>query len=155
MRYLGQSLLMVGSFMLILTFLDLLSDAVIVASLGASGFIAFSEPQRPRSAPRFLVGGYLTGIVAAFACHLVSLLFEGSSLLFLSQNSMEISGAMAVGFSMFLMVVLNTEHPPASALALGLVLDSFPWNTALIALAGISLLSLVKQLLKPYLIDLL
>jgi len=33
--------------------------------------------------------------------------------------------SLAVGFSIFIMVALNIEHPPASATALGIVMNDF------------------------------
>ncbi len=146
---------MIISFFLILFALDLFTEGIVIASLGASGFIAFTGPHTHSSHPRFLVGGYLTGIFTAFLCtQLINSLrmvpFEA-----LHQNGIALAGALAVGGSMFLMVVFNTEHPPASALALGLVIDGFPPTTALIAFITIVLLALTKHILKPYMINLL
>jgi CBS-domain-containing membrane protein len=55
---------------------------------------------------------------------------------------------------MFLMVITNTEHPPSSALALGLVLNGFSVLSAAVAIIGISLISLTQRLLKKYMYDL-
>ena len=56
---------------------------------------------------------------------------------------------------MFVMVVTKTEHPPAAALALGLVLNEWDFMTLLVILAGIVSLSLLKRLVLPILMDLL
>ncbi len=154
-QYIGQTLLMIISFFLILLALDLFTDGIVVASLGASGFIAFTGPHTRSSQPRFLVGGYLTGIIAAFICHLIIFGFQRVYFPFFAQNGLAISGALAVGISMFLMVIFNTEHPPACALALGLVVDGFQPLTAMTAFIAIVLLSITKRLLKPFMIDLL
>lgn len=154
-QYVGQTLLMIISFFLILLALDLFTDGIVVASLGASGFIAFTGPHTISSRPRFLVGGYITGIIAAFICHLIVNGIEKMAYPFFQQNGLAIAGALAVGVSMFLMVIFKTEHPPACALALGLVVDGFQPLTAITAFVAIVALSLTKRVLKPFLIDLL
>jgi CBS-domain-containing membrane protein len=55
---------------------------------------------------------------------------------------------------MFIMVVTRTEHPPAAALALGLVLNNWNITTLLVILAGIISLSVLKRLVLPVLMDL-
>ena len=56
---------------------------------------------------------------------------------------------------MFTMVVTRTEHPPAAALALGLVLNEWSLLTLLVVLAGVIGLSIIKQLVMPALLDLI
>ena len=57
---------------------------------------------------------------------------------------------------MFLMVITDTEHPPAAGLALGLVLaESWRPEIIIVVLVGIVLVALLKRLLKPVLKDLL
>jgi CBS-domain-containing membrane protein len=56
---------------------------------------------------------------------------------------------------MFLMVVTRTEHPPAAALALGLVLNEWSPLTLLVVISGVVGLSICKRLVLPILMDLL
>jgi len=56
---------------------------------------------------------------------------------------------------MFVMVTTNTEHPPGAAIALGFVLNEWDIMTVVVVLAGISAISLVKELVRDRLIDLL
>ncbi len=53
------------------------------------------------------------------------------------------------------MVVTKTEHPSAAALALGYVLNEWDFSTILVILAGIVAISIVKEVCKPFLINLL
>jgi hypothetical protein len=62
--------------------------------------------------------------------------------------------ALAVGCSIFVMAISNTEHPPAAGTALGMVIAGFSWRLGLGALIGVSILSLIQRLLRPWLIDL-
>ena len=55
---------------------------------------------------------------------------------------------------MFSMVVTRSEHPPAAALALGLVLNEWNLTTLFVILSGVILLSVIKQIVLPMLMDL-
>ncbi len=53
---------------------------------------------------------------------------------------------------MFLMVITDTEHPPAAGLALGLVLaESWRPEIIIVVLVGIVLVALLKPVLKDLL----
>ncbi len=60
-------------------------------------------------------------------------------------------GAVGIGVSMLLMVVFNLEHPPASALSLGIIIEGLVILTVFI-IADFFLG--VRKLLKNWLIDL-
>ena len=68
---------------------------------------------------------------------------------------MIIFGAIAISLAMFTMVVTRTGHPPATALALGLVLNEWSLLTLVVVLSGIVGLSIIKQLVLPALLDLI
>jgi hypothetical protein len=52
------------------------------------------------------------------------------------------------------MVITNTEHPPASGIALGLVINEWTFHTIIFILVGVFVLFLVKRFLGSILIDL-
>lgn len=64
-------------------------------------------------------------------------------------------GAIAIGLSMFLMVIFNFEHPPATALALGLVTEGYDIRTIIIVFMISGILLLVRRLFRHWLIDLI
>jgi hypothetical protein len=66
-----------------------------------------------------------------------------------------IFGALATGLAMLLMVITDTEHPPAASLALGFVLNEWDALTVLAVISGIVALASIKEVLKFRLIDLL
>jgi CBS-domain-containing membrane protein len=68
---------------------------------------------------------------------------------------MIVFGALAISVAMFMMVVTRTEHPPAAALALGLVLNEWDLLTLAVVMAGIVALSIIKRLVLPMLLDLI
>ena len=47
--------------------LDAVTQTVLIASLGASAFIAFAVPRSLHSDPRHLIGGYVVGLVSGVA----------------------------------------------------------------------------------------
>jgi CBS-domain-containing membrane protein len=153
-RYLLQCSMAGAVVLVLLLFLDAVTQTVLIASLGASAFIAFAVPLSLHSSPRHMIGGYIVGIICG----------GGMSFLHTSMNlstqpvdhaAMIMFAALAMSLAMFLMVVTRTEHPPAAALALGLVLNEWTPLTLVVVLAGIVGLSIVKRMVLPLLMDLL
>jgi len=137
--------------LLLLLVLDAVTQTVLIASLGASAFIAFAVPRSLHSDPRHLVGGYVVGILSGAAMASLYALFtlQGSW----DQAIMIVFGALAISVAMFTMVVTRTEHPPAAALALGLVLNEWDLLTLVVVLVGVIGLSIIKQIVTPVLMD--
>ncbi len=154
-RYILQCLLATVVIFIILLILDAISNAAIIVALGASSFIAFTMPTTEASKPRYMLGGYLVGIAAGGLCYYLSLLPIITNSSFLHEFSYVIFGAIAVGLTMFVMVITNTEHPPAASLALGLVLNDCTLKVIIVVLTGIISLIIIKWLLKPFLKNLL
>jgi CBS-domain-containing membrane protein len=132
--------------------LDAVTQTVLIASLGASAFIAFAVPRSLHSDPRHLIGGYLVGLVSGVAMSSLDALIATSGAW--DHAVMIIFGALAISLAMFSMVVTRSEHPPAAALALGLVLNEWDLATLLVILSGVILLSVIKQIVLPMLLDL-
>ena len=152
--YLLQCLLATVSVLLVLLALDTISNTAITAALGASCFIVFTMPHAQLSRPRFLIGGYVVGLGAGTLCYFLSQLNWPASLFAMEQSHL-VFGALAVGLAIFVMVITNTEHPPAAGLALGLVLGKWTPVAIVVVLAGIVALSVLKYLLKSVLKNLL
>jgi CBS-domain-containing membrane protein len=155
LRYILQSLLAMVAVFIILMVLDAIRNAAIIAALGASSFIAFTMPHARSSRPRYLIGGYLVGMVSGCLCRFV---IGGTGIIARYPDSNVpyiIFGAIAVGIAIFVMAITNTEHPPAASLALGLVLNGCEPRVLLLILIGISSLTVIKILAKPVLRNLL
>jgi len=137
--------------LVLLLVLDAVTQTVLIASLGASAFIVFAMPHALHSGPRHLIGGYLAGILAGttMASLYHWLAMPGGW----GHATMVVFGAVAISLAMFTMVVTRTEHPPAAALALGLVLNEWTMVTLVVVLTGAVALSLVKRLVLPVLMD--
>lgn len=150
-RYILQCLAAMLALFAVLSVLDAVTQTVLVASLGASCFIAFTMPHVASARPRYMVGGYLIGTLCGCSMTLLGHLVVIDWL----PNAHIALAALGVGLAMFLMVVTDTEHPPAAALALGFALN--PWNaeTVVVVMGGIFALVGIKQILRPHLMDLL
>jgi len=153
-QYLKQTLMATSSMLVVLLLLDLVDQTVLIASLGASTFIVFSMPHRKRSAPRYLIGGYAVGALAGCSLSMLAAwLIEFS---FVVPHVVEICcAAFAMGMAFLIMVVTETEHPPAAALAIGFVLNDWDLYSLIVVLAGIVLVTTIKEVIKPQLRDLL
>lgn len=143
-NYVWQSLCATIAIFAVLVALSL-RGAVAVASIGATAFILFMRPNNPFAAPHKVIGGHLVG------------LFSGALFAFIPHPSLlsgALVGALAVGTSLFLMAVTDTEHPPAAGTALSMISSTISWVTPVTILASVILLVLIHRLARPYLQDL-
>jgi CBS-domain-containing membrane protein len=146
-HFLVQTLAGAVAVMLLMLLASLIDSEVVVASIGASVFIAVTLPHGNTTRPRYLVGGYFCGILAGlagFALHSLLPWFP-----------IEVAGGLAVGLAMLLMVWLELEHPPAAALALGLVMSPHTLMAFAIAIGCIILLSACLHFCRPWMRNLL
>ena len=67
----------------------------------------------------------------------------------------DLVAVVAVGFSILLMVLTNTEHPPAAGTALGLGVAGWDPSAILFVLLGAIALSIIHRLLRSRLQNLL
>jgi CBS-domain-containing membrane protein len=153
-RYLFQCGLATSTVVIVLLFLDVLSHTAIIATLGATVFIVFTMPKYYSSQPRSLIGGYLVGITVGCLCDYLCGSRFAASILHDQELSLTVFGSLAVGVAIFVMVATNTEHPPAAGMSLGLVLNEWDTSTVLFVMGAVLLLSIVKRLLRPFLMDL-
>jgi CBS-domain-containing membrane protein len=146
-----QSALATASVLAILFVLDALSDTATVATLGASAFVAFVTPESRFSQPRYLIGGYLAGVISGCLCYSLSGLPTIAQIAVVEKWSHVIFGAIAVGMAILLMLATGTEHPPAAGLALGLVLNGWDYTTVVAIVAGVVSLAVLRASLDPVL----
>jgi CBS-domain-containing membrane protein len=113
-RYIVQCGLATGTILLILIFLDILTDTAIIATLGATAFIVFTMPRAYASGPRPLFGSYLIGICVSRVFSFVSTAIFKIPIIITQITAYIIFGSLAVGVAIFLMTITNTEHAPAA-----------------------------------------
>ena len=119
-NYILQSLLATIALTIILYFENIFTDTAVVASLGATTFIIFAMPNYTTAQPRKVMGGHIIGIIVGVFCFYIASFAQNSENFFLAQNVIKILiPSLSVGLSIFIMVITNTEHPPAAGTALG------------------------------------
>ncbi len=141
-HYLLQSVLAAVSLYAALM-VPIIDEPILIAAIGSTSFIVFAMPESETSRPRNVLGGHL-------ACGLLGLLFYN-----LHSSFIPISATipLAVGAAIFVMVVLDIEHPPAGGTVIFLVLN--PILPALVALLLLSsIICTIAIVLDPYMIDL-
>ena len=144
-NYLWQSACATAAILVVLTVLSL-ERAVVISLIGATTFIVFMKPANPFASPRSIIGGHLVGVLVGSAFALI----PGST----SWGDTVIC-ALAVGSTLLLMAITDTEHPPAAGTALCVAMGGGTWWVAVLAvMTSAMLLSVFHRLLRPYLKDL-
>lgn len=143
-NYVFQSLFATLVTFIVLLFLGL-QHAVIIASIGSSAFIVFAMPKSITAKPRNVIGGHLVGLICGSLCALIP------HTTFLPSITVY---SLAVGLSIFIMVITNTEHPPASGTALGIAIGGFSMDMIFAVITSAVILSLIHHFCKQYLKDL-
>lgn len=146
-NYMVQSLMALVVVFVMSLFMDMFAQTTIIASLGATVFIVFTMPHKNVSRGRYLFGGYTIGLVVGVSCTWLMV----SDVVFMKSLVM----ALAVGLAIFLMVVTNTEHPPAAAIALGVVVDGVSITTVIVIYSCLTILYIGKKIMNRWLIDLM
>lgn len=153
-KYIVQCFLATMIIFCVLMTLNLVSSDLVIASIASSAFVVFSMPHKVRSRSRYIIGGYCVGLFVGLITYSFSLLFAENYPL-LQHFRDEIFGALAVGISIFLMVILDVEHPPAAAVALAMVINQWNKWTIIVTIVAISLLMLARYYFRDKLINLL
>jgi len=153
-NYIIQCLIATSILFISLLFLNVLTETAIIASLGATSFIVFAMPNTYAASPRRLIGGYFIGISSGIICYQFGQISYPFIISMSNQKVPIFFAAIAVGLSIFIMTITNTEHAPAAGIALGLVINQ--WNVTSIAFIIIVMLLMIitHHVLKPYLINL-
>jgi CBS-domain-containing membrane protein len=117
--YIIQSLLATVISLIIFILLNL-EGSVIIASLASTIFIVFALPKGKTAYPRNIFLGYAISMLVGSVCALIPHARTFYMLLIYS---------LAVGLSIFIMVIMNAKHPPAAGVALSFAMYGFHLNT--------------------------
>jgi len=143
-NYIYQTLMASVLVFLVLVLLDM-QHAVVIASIGASVFLVFAMPRNVTAQPRRVIGGYLIGLAT------------GSLSALIPQSSLYQTFAVyafAVGASIFLMVAIDMEHPPASGIALGTAMTGFSPKLGVAIITSCITLAVAHYFVKRFFKDL-
>ena len=155
LRYIAQCIAATIFIFVVLVVLDVLTQTVLIASLGATAFISFTMPHIESSKPRYLRGGYAFGILVGVVVSVLVGWLQIEHGIRMERLIVVSGAAIATGLAMFLMVVTDTEHPPAAAVALGFVLNSWDLRAIVVVLIGVTCISMLKETYKHRMMNLL
>lgn len=154
-NYIFQCSLATVSLIVILLVEDAVFRAAIVVAVASTAFTVFVVPNSIAASPRRVIGGHavavIVGTALAFALQIPTL--ESASEEF--RIIRDVVAALSVGISIFIMVVTNTEHPPAAGTALGLLIPGWTLSAVTFILLSALILSIIRLVLRPKLINLL
>ena len=154
-NYLLQTALATVSLIVILLLVNAVLQAAIVVAIASSTFIVFIVPHSQAASSRRLIGGHLVAVVAGSLFSLIHALMgtdpgaEGLGYL------LNVLAALAVGTGILMMVMTNTEHPPAAGTALGLVIHDWTASAVVFVLVGAVILTVVRIMLRARLVNLI
>ena len=154
-NYLLQCGLATVSLFLILLIQDAVLRAAIVVAVASTAFTIFVVPHSVASSPRRVIGGHAMAVATGSlfsALLLVPELATSSEGMRYLRDGM---AALSVGSAMFLMVITDTEHPPAAGTAFGLVIHDWSWPSIGFIMASAMVLSFVRLMLRSRLVNLL
>ena len=114
---------------------------VVIASMGATAFICFAMPKSVSAQTRQVIGGHMIGLLCGAAFTLVHL-----------PGIAEIPLVAAV--TIFMMVALDAEHPPAVGTALAVTINEVDRSVALAIMVGVIVITQVRYYLRRWLKDL-
>lgn len=115
-------------------------NPLVVAGMGSTTFVLFATPESGAARPRAVVGGYVISMIVG--------------ILFFPLPDPIIAGSLAVGTSIFAMTMMDAEHPPASAIALGVAVDGFSYGLLVFIVLATSILSFFQRRVRKHIKDL-
>ena len=155
LRYIFQIGICIPIFILLLLLGDVVLRAPIVIAVASSAFTIFVMPKSIASSPRRVIGGHSIAIILGGLFVLILTftglngLYEGSTIF------RDIFIAVLVVLSIFIMVITDTEHPPAAGTILGICLqDEWSWFSVLFVLICMFIMLAIKSILSSRLINL-
>jgi len=154
LKYIIQCFLASLTLFTILIFENALFSPVIVVAVASSAFTIFIFPHRPISTPRKVVGGHTIAIITSMVIIGLNDVWGFG----FTVGELGVMGSMlaslSVGISSLVMVLTNTEHPPAAGTAFGLVIYPISLSAILFIISTVIILSVVKRAMRSSLIDL-
>ena len=147
--YVFQSAVIFGALSVALVVGSVVSDSIIiVAALGPRAFILFITPRNATATPRHLLGGHSLGLLVGSTFAIVSEGEMAESFIGAYPYFLGIIAAASVTLNILLMGLTRTEHAPATATTLVVIVNGFSWSLVLFVGASIGVLCGVHQLLK-------
>lgn len=154
LQYLTQCSMATLTMFIVLMTLNLVRSDLVIASIASTTFVIFTMPHRQRARTRYVVGGYIIcTVLGLISAQLASLFIN--SFPNLAQFHDELFGAIAVGSSIFCMIIFDAEHPPAAAVALALIINKWTIWAFVVLFVALTILLLARYFFRDKLINLI
>ena len=153
-QYLFQCLLATLVVLLLLLAINVISNELVIASIASTTFTIFTAPHHRLSHFRYVFGGYIVGILVGLFCYFL-VLNKLTAIGWFFDIHQELVGAIAVGLSIFFMVILDLEHPPAASMSLALVIIPWSVESLVITILFVLGLSLFRRLFGKHMISMI
>ena len=115
---------------------------VIISSMGATAFICFAIPKAQTAQTLNVLGGHIVGLICGALLTMVHL-------------HPPLKFSLAVGLAIFLMVILNVEHPPAAGTALAVTIHEVDLNVAVAIMISALVITQLRYYMRKWLENLL
>ena len=125
--------------------------AVAITSIASSACIVFTRPHAHAAEPRRMIWSYGLSIIVGYC------FFHASTWmmpLIGHRLSVELFGAAAVGFFIFLIALLDFQHPPAVGVVFGFTIEPWHYQAVLVIAASVLALVMIHVLAKRRMRDL-
>ena len=155
LRYIFQIGICIPIFIMLLLLGDVVLRAPIVIAVASSAFTIFVMPKSTVSNVRRVIGGHTIAIITG-GLFMMVLTFVGLNGLYESYTLFrDILVAVLVVLTIFIMVITDTEHPPAAGTILGICLQNeWSWFSVLFILMSMVIMLFIKSILSTRLINL-
>ena len=154
-KYLFQCGLATVALIIILLVQDAVFHAAIVVAIASTVFIIFVIPDSVAAVPRKVIGGHVVAVIVGSVLSTILNIPAIDAVVKDSSYITDLIAALSVGLSIFLMVITDTEHPPAAGTALGLIIPGWSWSAVVFIVCGALILSMMRLVLRPKLVNLL
>lgn len=134
---------------------DAVFRAAIVVAVASTAFTIFVFPNSIASTPRRVIGGHVVAVISGSAMAAILLVASIDNTSVDTRFVVDIAAALSVGLGALMMVITNTEHPPAAGTAFALVIYPWSWSAIVFIIISAIILSVVRILLRPVLVNLL
>jgi CBS-domain-containing membrane protein len=151
-HYAFQCALAAISLVFILVIGNTIARTAIVVGIASSAYTVFVIPHSIAATPRRVIGGHIVAIVTS------SLLIGSVSITStdtLGIVTTEILAAISVGIAILIMVITDTEHPPAAGTSLGLIFNHFGLESIMFVVFSAVILSIIRLILKDKMVNLI
>lgn len=125
-----------------------------VSSLASSAFIMFTRPNASDVTSSRFVLSYGINILIGFLTHVLLRHLFGSNNFVGHTDSFLVFAlivALALGLSIFVMLLLRIKHPPALGICLILIIDLRHYDLMIIVTIAVLLLAVLHHVLQPWL----